>query len=454
MQSDQILDLLTTIGNTPGKLDKEALLRNADCPELRRVLTAALDPLFTYGINKLPARTHEDGGGQFDEGTWQIIEDMRTRVLTGGMMQAVVEAEMNRMSEKSADLFGRILIKDLKGGFGDNTTNKAIPGLIREFPYMRCSLPKGDKLNTIDWSAGVISQEKADGMFLNVNHVAGGQVMMFSRSGTMFPIEPFGALIEQIRTVVPADHQAHGEMLVKKGGKILARELGNGILTSVAQGGAFEADEVPVLMLWDLVPLEFVKPKGKHTTGYLARFMQLVGQLKAAPQSQVTVIPTRVVKSKAEAYAHYRELLALGKEGTIIKLRGAIWKDGTSTEQFKLKLEADVDLKVKAIVPGKDNGKNKGRPGSLTCVTSCGQLIVDVTVKNEKMRDAVEANPGDWLDRIITVRGNAVMKPSESNENHSLFLPRMVEDVYRIDKAEPDSLQRVFDQFEAAVKAA
>jgi DNA ligase-1 len=455
MQTDQILDVLTVIAGNPGKKFKEEQLRAADCPELRRVLTAALDPLYTYGINKLPTRDDSrDGQEQFDGSTWVLIEGMRLRQITGGAMLQAVADEMSRLSPKSADLLGRILIKDLKAGFGDNTTNKAIPGLIREFPYMRCSLPKGDKLNKIEWAAGVISQEKADGQFMNVNHVAGGLVMMFTRAGTMFPNEPFGAMIDEIRAAIPADYQAHGELLVKKNGVILPREDGNGILTSVAQGGVFEADEVPFLMLWDLVPLEAIVPKGKHKVGYLARFTQLVGSMRGKALAQVTVIPTKIVKSKAEAYAHYRELLAKGKEGTIIKLRDAIWKDGTSTEQFKLKLEADVDLQIKAIVPGKENGKNKGRPGSLTCVTSCGQLVVDVTVKNEAMRDQVEADPNDWLERVITVRANAVMKPGDSSTVHSLFLPRMVEAVYRIDKNEPDSLQRVLDQYEAAVAAA
>lgn len=456
MQSDQILDLLNQIGATPGKLDKEALLREADCPELRRVLTAALDPLITYGIARLPYRTAtvdnaEGMGAQFTDSTWLIIDQMANRQLTGDAMRSAVEFELNTLSPKSADLLGRILTKDLKAGFGDNTTNKAIPGLIREFPYMRCSLPKGDRLNQINWLEGVISQEKADGMFFNVNHVTGGLVMLFSRAGTMFPTEPFGALIDQIRAVVPSDYQAHGEMLVKKGGKILPREEGNGILNSVAQGGAFADDEVPVLMLWDLVPLQFVVPKGKYLTGYLARVTQLVSQLKARPQSQISVIPTRIVKSKEEAYAHYRELLAQGKEGTIIKLRGAIWRDGTSTEQFKLKLEADVDLKMVGLNPGE--GKNAKTFGSVRCVSACGQLEVNVSgFKDAQRMDIFQNWDSYYKDGVMTVRGNSIMKPSDSNPLHSLFLPRCVE--IRSDKTEADSLQRIFDQFDAAVKAA
>ncbi|SAK92066.1 hypothetical protein AWB76_06756 [Caballeronia temeraria] len=55
---------------------------------------------------------------------------------------------------------------------------------------------------------------------------------------------------------------------------------------------------------------------------------------------------------------------------------------------------------------------------------------------------------------IIGVRANAVMKPSESNDRHSLFLPRMVEAGLRLDKSEPDTLAQVIAQFDAAVKGA
>jgi DNA ligase-1 len=118
----------------------------------------------------------------------------------------------------------------------------------------------------------------------------------------------------------------------------------------------------------------------------------------------------------------------------------------------KLKLEFVVDLKVKAIVPGDANGKNAGRAGSLTCTTDDEDLVVDVTVKNEAMRDEIDANPEAFVGGILKVLANGVMKPSASSDVHSLFLPRMVEACIRADKFEPDSLARVFAQQEAAIE--
>jgi DNA ligase-1 len=161
-----------------------------------------------------------------------------------------------------------------------------------------------------------------------------------------------------------------------------------------------------------------------------------------------------IVHSLEDAYKHYAELLAVGKEGTVLKKGTAIWGDYTSKEQIKLKLEFDVDLEVIAVEAADANSKNAGRSGALRCKTSDDKLFVSVAIKNEKMRDEVDADPDDWISKIITVRSNAMMKPSQSNENCSLFLPRMVEAVYRTDKSVADSLLQVFAQEEATKSGA
>ena len=45
---------------------------------------------------------------------------------------------------------------------------------------------------------------------------------------------------------------------------------------------------------------------------------------------------------------------------------------------------------------------------------------------------------------------NEVMRPGPNNPLHSLFLPRLEEAGYRLDKSVADDLERVIEQFEAA----
>jgi|GEM_PF-3348103 len=55
--------------------------------------------------------------------------------------------------------------------------------------------------------------------------------------------------------------------------------------------------------------------------------------------------------------------------------------------------------------------------------------------------------------RAYPVVANAIMSPSAVGKPYSLFLPRLAEPGYRIDKTEADSLADVVKQFENAIAA-
>lgn len=451
MTSDQIFDAIEKIAATSSKNEKQALVGEYIKDEaFKRVMMAALNPLITYGMQKVPERDAH-GDELFNDETWEVIDQLAKRELTGSAAQAEVQIWMDKLTKKSSELLKRVIRKDLRAGFSESTVNKACKGLIPDFPYMRCSLPKDTKLDEWPWATGALSQVKADGMFANVDHELGGLVRITSRQGSPFPIEKFPRLEEEVRNRLTHGFQHHGELEVLRDGVLLERQIGNGILNSVLNGGDFGPGEEVRYRVWDAIPLDKVVTKGKYEAPYAMRFAGIAGSLKAKPGSVIEIIPTRVVKSLKEAYAHAAELMKQGMEGTVIKHPKAIWKDGTSKEQVKLKLEFNVDLVVKGIVPGKEGTKNEGHAGSLACETSCGMLKVDVTVKNEDMRNRVDANQEDWIGRVIEVTANDIHEPSESNEFHSLFLPRMVEANYRLDKTTADDLDRVKAAKELAI---
>jgi DNA ligase-1 len=455
MDTDQILGLMDQIAATAGKNDKISMLKAvASCDLVKRVLFAAYGA-DKYGIKAVPERSALLGGGTtFTDETWSILARLRDRTLTGSAMHAAIADHMERLTGDSAELFKRILLKDMRAGFSAETCNKVWPALIQDWGYMRCSLPKDAKPENWpedEWAQGEISQEKADGMFVNVDHEDTGEVMIYSRAGTLFPMDEFAELAAEIQRAFTPGTQSHGELLVEKDGVVLARETGNGILNSVAKGGAFPAGHKPVYLAWDQIPLESATPKGKCDTPYISRLRSLINQIKGRDLTRVRLIPTKIVYSLDEAYAHAGALMAANKEGTILKRRSAIWKDGTSKEQVKLKLEFEVDLEIVEVVPGEANTKNEGRAGSLLCRTSDDGLRVNVAIKGEAMRDAVDAAPNDWIGKIMPVTANMIMKPSESNPLYSLFLPRFTSATPRTDKFMADNLPRAKD-IEAAAK--
>lgn len=446
--SDAIFDVISQIASTASKNEKVAIIAaNQHSETFKRVLQAALDPLTTYGVQKLPEPFDILDAKEFDSSTWALIDNLATRLTTGHDAQNAIASELGSLTDNSAELFRRIILKDLKAGFGDSSVNKAIKGLIPEFPYMRCSLPKDAKLDDWAWGQGVISQEKADGTYTNCDF-SDGEVRLSSRQGSQYPLEQFSELVAEIKATFDTDTQTHGEIVVVRDGVVLPREIGNGIMNHVASGGVFGEGEVPQFQVWEQIPLSESIPKNTYKVPYIDRLKNLVSQLNRGPKlGFIKLIPTKLVHSLMAATDHFREMLKQGKEGTVMKEPNSPWKDGTSKFQVKRKLDVDVELEVIGFEEGK--GKNADTFGSLICKTSEGALIVSVSGFTDKMRLEIHQNRDNWLGSIITVKFNAIMRSSEVGKAHSLFLPRFVEQ--RMDKSVADSFDRVVEQYEAAI---
>ncbi|EQL43579.1 hypothetical protein M770_31675 (plasmid) [Pseudomonas aeruginosa VRFPA03] len=446
MLSTTVYHALEQIANTPGTNDKLALLKtHVDSEAFQRVLIYMLNPFITYGIR--PARASQFGAEEFNQETWSMLDQLAARGLTGHRAEEAVTRALTSLNPESSELLWRILSKDPRAGFSETSVNKVCSGLIPEFSYMRCSLPHHTNLSEWNWAAGIYSQVKADGMFVNVT-VEANEVSLTSRAGTLLPAAPFQELLDGLRRL--PNGQAHGELLVECDGKILPREVGNGMLNSVIQGGQFDLGCRPIIKLWDLIPLTSVKKGGRCETPYKDRFGQLTALVTALAHSAISMIETRIVYSFQEAIDHYVEQLELGLEGTIIKKPEAIWFDGTSKDQIKLKLEAPCELEVVDFLPGK--GANAKTFGSLLCKSACGQLVVGVSGFKKKKREEIHLNRDTWRGMIITVRSNQIMRPKKPGKPYSLFLPRFVEE--RLDKSVADDLVRIKEQFESAIRMA
>lgn len=449
--SRQAFQAIQEIEQTPGKNDKTELLRfyiEEGGELMEKVLIYAYNPFITFGVRKLPTVSTNYSRG-FNDDTWSLLDRLASRDLSGNAAQEAIREELSQLGEESGALLRRIILKDLKAGFGESTINKVKKGLIPSFPYMRCSLPSHTDLTKWDWANGIFSQEKADGMFVNINHDAAG-ANFTSRQGTPFPYEGFESLHAEVERRLVLGTQTHGELLVTRAGVVLPREIGNGMINSVIQGGSWEPDCKPILKVWDQIRLSAVKPKGRYELTYDKRLAFIHKQLKDNPGELISLIETRLVRSLAQAYAHYKELLLQGKEGTIIKRREMIWRDHTSKDQVKLKLEAECELEVVDFVPGDQDGKHANTFGSLRCKSSCGKLVVDVSGFTDAKRAEIHAKGQAYLGTIITVRSNSIMWSDDvAKKPHSLFLPRFVEE--RFDKSVADSLERIVEQFESAI---
>jgi DNA ligase-1 len=453
-----IHQLFETLASDNGRKFKEDLLsQHKDNELVKRVVQLACDPSINFYQRKIPAYAPRlDGGVKGLDWALAELAALTNRTVTGKDAIDHLTMILENVGANDGEVIKRIIQKDLRCGMSDSTANKVWKGMIAEFPYMRCCLPKHTKMEKFGWKAGVFSQLKADGMFANVNLFNDLGVSILSRSGSEFPMEKFGELADEIKNTFMAGTQTHGELLVARNGVVLPREIGNGILNSVLKGGDFDAGDVPILLAWDQIPLDQVVPGNKYKVAYRKRFESLRLQIEDDNTPRlIQLIPTRIVHSMEEARAHYKEMLGKGYEGTIIKDGDAIWEDTTSKSQVKFKLEVTVDLKIIGFTAG--NGKNAASFGAIQTETSDGLLAVDVSGFKDKKkpgiltRQEISDMRDELIGTIMAVKANDLMPPTKSNPKWSLFLPRFEE--FRRDKKTADTLAQVQDQFENAIKA-
>lgn len=446
--TDQFLAKLTTLAATPGKKDKLAIVQTFNEFE-RDLAKRALDPTVSYYIAKIDTPPTGDAAEEWASDEIELLDKLSSRQITGKEATDALGFHLADLTPSASEVLRRVVLKDLKCGVGVSIVNAAFPGLVPDFAYMRCSLPKASNIEKWDWSWGVFCQLKADGMFARVGVTDDGQVLITSRQGNTFPANAMAKLSEQAGWAFKRGTETHGELTVWIDGELQPRTTGNGMLNSLQQGGELPADAVIKFDCWDQIPLVNAVPKGSYSTPYRERYGTLLEQVLATGCNLIEMIEGRVVYSRAEAMTAYKAVLARGLEGVILKHPQTTWRDGDSKDQVKFKLEVDVDLKIVGFREGEVGKRTEHTFGSVLCQTIDGQLEVAVSGFKRDMGQYLHENRDSVLGRIMCVRANDVSVPSPTNELHSLFHPRFIE--LRDDKYEADTLQGVIDQFEAAV---
>jgi DNA ligase-1 len=436
-----ILQQLATTSATTAKLN--ILKTNAEIETLKKSFFYAYNPTFNYFIKKIPQYT-ATGTKPFNI-AFDCLDKLIKREVTGNAAIDELADTLSQLSPEDAIILENIIKGDMRCGISTATVNKVWKNLIPDFPYMRCSLPNKAKLKTWPFSRGVYQQLKADGQFINLNYV-NGDVSILSRQGSAYPLEHFQDLVAEVKQSFVLDTQTHGEIIVFRNGTMLPREISNGLMNSVLKGGKFEPGDVPRYLVWDQIPISAVQTNGKYPAPYSLRYYTLVNQCSSNLKC-IEVIETKIVYSIDEVIETFSDHLGRGLEGSIIKHPDAIWEDTTSTSQVKLKLNADVDLRIVGFNAG--NGKNAKTFGSIKCVSEDELLEVNISGFTDAKRLEIFKMSSELIDTIITVKGNCIMMPSASNTKASIFLPRFVE--LRSDKTTADDMVRIQDSFANAI---
>lgn len=463
MTNTEMLGHLEYIRSISGSKQKTEALRVLFDPEgphrepFAEFVLAVIDPNINYYIKEVPVGFE---GGVLDDETVSTIHDtvsptdvgllisfltnfIANRKLTGNKAKAAIALVYDILDDAGKTLLSTILSRDLLIGAQVKTLNKAYGGvLIYVPPYMRCSSFNRKNLEKVSFP--VYSQTKMDGLFVNVI-VSSDSVVVLSRNGQDITHK---MLTPELRdSLMGAANNGsfvlHGEGVGLKpdSNEIMPRTEGNGYIN----GDDVDPKRVKIFV-WDMVTGDEFENR-KSSRPYNSRLAECEGMVTRISSPHLALVDTIVCTTVEEVTSHFRLHRSNGDEGTVVKAFSLTWKDGTATEQIKIKVEFDCDVRVVGVVEGKN--ANVGRLGAFEVESSDGIIRCNVGGGFSKLQRE-NLFTTDMIHRIISVRANDILT-KEGSDTLSLFLGRFKS--FRDDKNEADSYEEIKRQLDAFIDA-
>lgn len=439
-------NLIKQLENTSSRKEKEAILESLkgtqDEQIFKYIAYLTYDPAIDFYVKEFEAPTEFVQSMTLLEALKDLQNIIAMRHLTGNMARQWIEMTMGSLSDEDAEVFKRVVKRDLLCGASAKTINKVFPDTIYVHPYMRCSSLSEKTLKKI--SLPCYSQTKMDGLYCDIIVTKDG-VDYRTRNGSYMLFNEEERDKELLQNFAGKVFMGEALALHENSTVVMDRQSSNGYLNS----DDVDPERV-VFYVWDLVD-EKSFYENKCNRPYSDRYSDLCDALSDSDCfNYLHIVDTKECHSQNDLIEHLKEKINEGEEGTVIKDKAMIWKPGTSTQQIKCKIIFDCDLVVTGYKMGTNS--NEDKLGAITCETSDGKLSVSAgTGFTKKQRDDLLKVVDDWIEtgQIVTIRGNGVITNENNPDKYSIFLPRFVE--ARNDKNEADSLERVQEQVQAFI---
>ena len=376
---------VTAIKETEATTKKEpkiAALSKMDAIGQRLVMEAQ-NPYRVFGVKKYPKIKSFAEVDASAEKFIELLDKLHNRELTGNDARDAVVATLASYTEETSNYLSRVLNKDMKAGFSENTTNRCFPGLVPVFDIMLAT--KMDEKYKWKWPCQ--GEYKMDGTRL-ISITEHGATTYFSRGGR--PSDFCNGLFDEEL----ADFEKYvGEPIVVDG-----EALGDSFIETLnaKSSDGDEAKKKLRLFAFDWMTLREWKAQ---QCGIIqsTRSETLANIVKVRQYKKIVKSKSRILNNLDEATEFYKQALEDGFEGLIIKDPDGLYVWGRDKSWTKWKPVFDFDLTVTGVYEGKEGTKNEGRMGGFECegtdengnfiVTRVGSLQVGVK--------------GGWLDGYI-----------------------------------------------------
>lgn len=428
-----MIEILNELKNTTSTKEKFNILsKNKENESLKRILKYAYDSVsYTYGVTYNHILSFESKDFS-QKNMFELLEILSKRELTGHNALRECKNLINSLNEIDKMIFKGIIDRDFKIGVSTKTLNKVWKGLIPTPNYCRCStFKKGAK---ITYPAYV--QLKCDGTYREA-HIENGVCSFRTRSGEEYSIPT----LEKEMSKLP-DGYYTGEFTIGRADEPdVDRQVGNGLINSKTP--PFEKIHFTI---WDyLRPLEYTLNVCRT---YKERFEELTSIVTQAQIENVSIVQSVVVNSEEEMIKQVSLWMSKGLEGGVLKDFNMSFKNGTSNQQFKIKLKIDAEMRVKDFQKGTEGTKYEGQNKVIIFENDEGTIKGQCSGMTDAQVEECTKHPEKYIGQIVSVQFNDLIK-AQGSEVYALSHPRFVE--FRLnEKNETDTLEKVLDLREMA----
>jgi DNA ligase-1 len=413
------------------RLAKEAILAEAmeeGLDEFFHGLRLGLDKLVSFGVKQVPIKEEDNGQGLAWTPFLELADALYRRQITGHDARDAINLAMGVATKAQwNDWYRRILIKDMRAGFGEKSVNTVAKKLKKPeyaVPVFECMLAHDGANHEAKIQGKKLLQEKLDGVrVLTVVDFESRTVQMYSRNGKELNNFP------HITKVFETHMDEIGRSYVFDG-EIMSSSF-QALMTQVHRKDNIESGDA-VLHLFDVIPVVEFKA-GKSTLGQRRRINFLKNwQNIFADSGCIEIVPhTEVDLDTFDGTIVFQDFnkacLDAGKEGIMVKDVDAKYECKRSTSWLKIKPFIEVSLAVTGVEEG--TGRNVGKLGAIVCegVDDGKRIVVNVGsgFTDEQRAEFWEAK--DTLaGQVVEVRADAATRSQDSEDIWSLRFPRFL----------------------------
>jgi DNA ligase-1 len=411
------------------RLAKEAILAEAmeeGLDEFFHGLRLGLDKLVSFGVKQVPIKEADEGQGLAWTPFLELADALYRRTLTGHDARDAIELAMNVATKAQwNDWYRRILIKDMRAGFGEKSVNTVAKKLKKPeyaVPVFECMLAHDGANHDTKIAGKKILQEKLDGVrVLTVVDYESRTVQMYTRNGK--ELNNFPHITKAFEDNL--DNFARSFVF---DGEVMSSSF-QALMTQVHRKSDVQSDDA-VLHLFDIIPLVEFK-QGKSTLGQRRRINFLKNWENIFNDSGcITIVPHTEVDldtfiGTVEFQDFNKACLDAGKEGIMVKDVDAKYECKRSTSWLKIKPFIEVSLTVTGVEEG--TGRNVGKLGALVCegVDDGKRIVVNVgSGFSDSQRGEFWVDKESMIGQVVEVRADAATKSQDSDDVWSLRFPR------------------------------